>query len=80
MHYQQVISTPRYEDFEISRFGPNPWAFLGMGWTVENRKGPKEADCSPYLSLRNLDEKWFGAIGGDVEALRRQVEDVKREA
>lgn len=77
MHYQQVIDRPRYEDFDIKYFNSNPWAHLGMGWTVENRKGPKESDCSPYLNLRNLDPKWYEAIGGDVEALQRQLNEQK---
>ena len=75
MHFQQVIETPRYEDFDIKRFGKNPWAHLGMGWTVENRKGAKEADCSPYLNLNNIDPKWYEAIGGDVDELTRQVNE-----
>ena len=75
MHYQQVIERPRYEDFDIKRFNSNPWAHLGMGWTVENRKGQQNADCSPYLNLRNIDEKWHAAIGGDVAELRKQVNE-----
>jgi len=58
MHYQQVIERPRYEDFEIKYFDSNPWAHLGMGWTVENRLGPEKSDCSPYLNLNNIDPKW----------------------
>lgn len=81
MHYQQVIETPRYEDFEIHYHNSNPWAHLGMGWTVENRAGPQAADCSPYLNLKNIDPKWHEAIGGDVEELRKQVEEnVRKDA
>lgn len=58
MHYQQVIATPRYEDFDISYFDSNPWACLGMGFTVENRAPPGEANNSPYLDLNNIDPKW----------------------
>lgn len=50
-----------------------------MGWTVENRKGPKEADCSPYLNLRNLDPKWYDAIGGNVDELRKQLREQKQD-
>ena len=75
MHYQQVIDSPRYEDFDIAYFNKNPWGHLGMGWTVENRKGPTGADCSPYLNLNNIDPKWHEAIGGDVEELRQQVNE-----
>lgn len=76
MHYQQVIEKPRYEDFEIKYNNSNPWAHLGLGHTVETRKGPQHADCSPYLTLNNIDEDWHKAIGGDVEELRRQVNEV----
>lgn len=59
LHYQQVIQRPRYEDYEIKYFENNPWAHLGMGWTVQDRKGPKEADVSPYLNLDHIDPKWY---------------------
>lgn len=75
MHYQQVIQTPRYEDFDITYFNKNPWGHLGMGWTVENRKGAQAADCSPYLNLNNIDPKWYEAIGGDVDELTKQVNE-----
>lgn len=71
----KVIENPRYEDFEIKYFNKNPWAHLGMGWTIENRKGHQAADCSPYLNLNELDPKWYAAIGGDVEELRKQVNE-----
>ena len=75
MHYQQVIAQPRYEDYDIKYFTSNPWAHLGLGFTVENRKGKDNADCSPYLNLNNIDPKWYEAIGGDVEALTKQVNE-----
>lgn len=79
MHYQQVIETPRYEDMEITYFDKNPWACLGMGWTVENRSTAEGgADCSPYLNLDNIDPKWYAANGGDEAVLREQVNEVNR--
>lgn len=63
MHYQQVISAPRYEDFEISYVHKNPWAHLGMGYTLENRLGIGNADQSPYMSVDNIDPKWLEAVG-----------------
>ncbi|KAK3113063.1 hypothetical protein LTR53_010020 [Teratosphaeriaceae sp. CCFEE 6253] len=72
LHYMQAIERPRYEDFHIEYFDQNPWAHLGLGWTMENRKGPQAADCSPYLDVKNLDPKWYEAIGGDVAALQEQ--------
>jgi hypothetical protein len=71
----KVISVPRYEDFEIQRFGKNPWEFLGLGFTRENRLGPEKADCSPYLSAENIDPKWWEASGGSVEGLKKAVEE-----
>ena len=70
----KVISVPRYEDFEIQRFGKKPWEFLGLGFTRENRLGPEKADCSPYLSVENIDPKWWEANGGSVEGLKKAVE------
>jgi hypothetical protein len=66
----KLLGTPRYEDFEITRFSANPWEFLGLGWTVENRLGPEKSDVSPYLSLENIDPKWYEACGGDVAGLK----------
>lgn len=63
MHFQQVISTPRYEDFDIKYHDKNPWAHLGIGYTVENRLGIGNADQSPYISLANVDPKWLEAVG-----------------
>jgi len=70
LHYMKLLGVPRYEDFDIARFSANTWEFLGLGWTVENRLGPEKADVSPYLSLGNIDPKWYGANGGDVEGLK----------
>ncbi|EME80322.1 uncharacterized protein MYCFIDRAFT_56721 [Pseudocercospora fijiensis CIRAD86] len=87
MHYQQVIEHVRWEDMEIGRWGgpgKNFWEFLGMGWTVENRRGvrseqnPGGADCSPYLCLEHLDPKWVLASGGSEEVLRQQIEEERR--
>ncbi|EME39601.1 hypothetical protein DOTSEDRAFT_56930 [Dothistroma septosporum NZE10] len=80
MHYQQVIETPRYEDMDIKYHGKNPWACLGMGYTMEDRAGSKQADTSPYLNLNNVDPKWFAANGGDEKVLTEQVNEWNKKA
>jgi hypothetical protein len=75
MHYMKLLEIPRYEDFAIERFSKNPWEFLGLGWTVENRLGPEQADCSPYLCLENIDPKWYAACGGDVKDLKGLIRE-----
>ncbi|EME38864.1 flavin-binding monooxygenase-like protein [Dothistroma septosporum NZE10] len=75
LHYQQVIERPRYEDFEIHSFNDNPWAHLGMGWTVQDRKGPKEEDVCPYFNVKNIDPKWYEACGGDSRLLVERPEE-----
>ena len=71
----KLLGVPRYEDFEIQRFGKNPFEFLGLGFTVENRQGPEKADCSPYLCVENIDPKWYAANGGDPEELEKAVRE-----
>jgi hydroxyversicolorone monooxygenase len=61
LHYIEVIRTPRWEDFDITFWGPakqNRWAFLGMGFTYDNVTG---TDFSPYLNLDALDPEWIKA-------------------
>jgi hypothetical protein len=54
-----VIQTPRYEDFEISYHDKNPWAHLGMGYSMNNHNG----NFSPYLGQQFIDPKWLKAVG-----------------
>lgn len=54
-----VIETPRYEDFELSYHDKNPWAHLGMGYSVNNYNG----NFSPYLGEEFIDPKWLQAVG-----------------
>lgn len=61
-HYMQVIESPRWEDFDIKYQHKNPWAHLGMGWTLEDKAGYGHADPSPYLSLDQIDPKWMKAV------------------
>lgn len=63
LHYQEVIKTPRYEDYEITYRNKNPWQHLGMGFTVANRT--KGMDISPYLKVESIDPDWLRAVGHD---------------
>lgn len=62
LHYQRVIERPRYEDFDMSYFDKSPWAHLGMGWTLEDRQGPKKADLAQHLDVSHLDPKWYDLL------------------
>ncbi|KAJ4321385.1 hypothetical protein N0V94_002922 [Neodidymelliopsis sp. IMI 364377] len=76
--YSEVISSPRYEDFDIEYQHKNPWAHLGMGLAVCNIKYP-DADISPYLQLENIDPKWLKAIGyGGPAAEVQKTREEKR--
>lgn len=75
LHYMKLLGVPRYEDFDIATFSKNPWEFLGLGWTAENRQGPEKADCSPYLCLENMDPRWYEVCGGDVKDLEKVARD-----
>jgi hypothetical protein len=57
-----VISSPRYEDFEMSYHDKNPWAHLGLGYSMKNHG----KEWSPYLSLDAIDPKWAKAVGAPV--------------
>ncbi|KAB8295057.1 hypothetical protein EYC80_006997 [Monilinia laxa] len=61
LHYMQVIENPRYEDYNITYQNKhNPWAFLGLGFTMENRT--QGADIAPYINEEVIDPKWLEFI------------------
>ena len=69
----EAISSPRYEDFEITYLGAsakNRWAFLGMGTT---RSLVEKGDVSPYLNVEEIDPEWMRVNGMD----EKRVEDIK---
>jgi hypothetical protein len=76
-----IISTPRYEDFDITYHSKNPWAHLGMGYSLKNHT----KDWSPYLQLENIDPKWMEAVGAPVptkvaeKGYPSPTEDAKKE-
>jgi hypothetical protein len=75
LHYMDIITSPRYEDFEITYHNKNPWAFLGMGHSLKNRD---KKDWSPYLALENCDPKWQAAVGAPVSSTgqkKRKMDD-----
>lgn len=75
---EHVISSPRYEDFEITYHHKNPWAMLGLGYVPENRV--PGSDVSPYLKLENIDPKWLEAVGGSewrsTNLSKKELEDL----
>jgi len=71
----KVISTPRYEDFEITYQTDNLWEHLGMGETLlDTTPG---SDMSPYFQLENVDPKWWAAISGEGNVSIKPVEEEK---
>jgi hypothetical protein len=73
LHYMEAISSPRYEDFDITYLGAsekNRWAFLGMGTT---RSLVEKGDVSPYLNVEEIDPEWMKHVGMDG----KRVEDIK---
>jgi len=68
-----VIGDPRYEDFEIKYHYKNPWAHLGLGYAMENRK-TEGGDWSPYLKMENIDPKWLEAVAHKPEVTTSSAE------
>ncbi|EEH33494.1 sterigmatocystin biosynthesis monooxygenase StcW [Paracoccidioides lutzii Pb01] len=63
LHYLELISTPRVEDYTISYVNKmNMWSFLGMGKARPDVN--PHSDFSPYLSEENIDPKWLEEICG----------------
>jgi hypothetical protein len=68
-----IITSPRYEDFDLTYHTKNLWAHLGMGYSVRNRE---KQDWSPYLGLQYCDPKWMKAVGAPVPGqLKRKAEN-----
>lgn len=78
LQYMDVISSPRYEDFEITYQHKNPWAHMGMGYTMANVKAG--SDLSPYLQLENIDPKWLKAIGykGPADEVQEKIKEKEK--
>ncbi|PSN74052.1 FAD/NAD(P)-binding domain-containing protein [Corynespora cassiicola Philippines] len=78
LQYMDVISSPRYEDFEITYQHKNPWAHIGMGYTTANVKAG--SDLSPYLQLENIDPKWLKAIGykGPADEVQEKIKEKEK--
>lgn len=77
LQYIDVVSSPRYEDFEIEYMHKNPWAALGMGYAKSNVQ--EKADLSPYLQIENIDPNWLESIGYKGPALEIREEREKKE-
>lgn len=73
LHYCQVIEEPRWEDYNITYQNKhNPWAFLGLGFTIENRT--EGADQSPYLNEEVIDPKWMEVIKSGALVVDKMVD------
>ena len=59
LHFCQLLAHPRWEDFDISYVHKNPWASLGLGWTLNWKRN---LDMSPYLSKESIDPLWLETI------------------
>jgi len=69
-HKVDVITDPRYEDFEITYNNKNMWAMLGMGSSMKN----ENKDFSPYIRLDQVDPKWLEAVGSPVYSVAEKHE------
>lgn len=52
LHYYEMLSDPRYEDFDYVYRSENLWSFLGNGWTELETKDSEQKgglDLSFYL-------------------------------
>ena len=55
LHYQKIIKSPRYEDFEIKYHNKyNQWAWLGLGWTEESRVNLAAAAAEQEAAAKNM--------------------------
>lgn len=69
LHYVQLISQPRFEDYEIEYANKrNMWNFLGLGKVPANVT--EGADHSPYICREAIDPLWIEEIQG-----RRKKDD-----
>ncbi len=60
LQYIEVIKQPRWEDYEIVyQNKKNMWSFLGLGTVLANVM--PDSDCSPYISVENIDPKWMAS-------------------
>ncbi|KAL3603121.1 hypothetical protein FPOAC2_07438 [Fusarium poae] len=76
LHYIDVISVPRYEDFIIQYHNNNNmWAFLGMGYSLNNIN----ENFSPTINIESLDDKWLEAAGVKVPELLKNKKAIKDE-
>ncbi|KAF2237898.1 FAD/NAD(P)-binding domain-containing protein [Viridothelium virens] len=76
LHFNQIMSRPRWEDFHISYIYKNPWAALGMGWTME---WTLDMDKSPYLNTEALDPLWLEKVRREGKEEDKKVEAAKKE-
>jgi len=58
LHFQDVIRSPRWEDWEIKYMNKhNMFAYLGLGFTTIERD--PDADKAPYMNVEKLDPAFY---------------------
>jgi hypothetical protein len=60
LHYIEMTTTPRYEDFNIKYEHAEMFSFMGLGFT---RNQVEDGDLSPYMSMGALEKKFYDFRG-----------------
>lgn len=67
----EALQSPRWEDFEYAYLNKNPFAYMGMGRTMEDIT--ENADFSPYLNSDAMDPRWLKAVGSPNGERKRKA-------
>lgn len=80
LHYCEMTSSPRFEDYEIRyQNKQNMWAFMGLGFT--NNQVTEGGDLSPYITNDGLEKKFYSFVLDEqeenrVEERKNRVRDI----
>jgi len=61
LHYREMLSDVRWEDYDIEYSHPNRYAFMGVGRHLAQSETGKAMgiDPSPYTKMENVDQRIF---------------------